>query len=402
MIRDERQELGIDKYRATAVGTGILKGTLNYCTGFGKTRVATMIIDKLVAKRGNILFIVVVPTNDLKEQWEGLLTKHKNYQVLTIQGLTLRGLPLDCDLLILDEIHKMAANLFINVFDLIKYTHILGLTATYDRMDGRHILIDKYCPIIDTITLEEARRNEWIADFMQYNWGIEFDEYTKQRYDEISEQITKYFAYFDHNFNSMIQCSSVKGATVYLKRTTMIIPTEEEAKLQSQKANVCRNLISERTTMLDKAYCKVDATIEAVNYLNMKTVTFGLSQSMADALASKMPNTCSYHSSIRPKSKLTDILKDFKQDKYICLHTAKKADLGLDVPDLQAGVIYAGYNDPGVQSQRIGRLIRKEGTKEAVIINIYIKDTKDEWTVKNRQKGSSRVRWINSLNEIKL
>lgn len=36
---------------------------------------------------------------------------------------------------------------------------ILGLTATLERLDGKEIIIKKYAPVCDTITLNEATQN---------------------------------------------------------------------------------------------------------------------------------------------------------------------------------------------------------------------------------------------------
>ena len=32
---------------------------------------------------------------------------------------------------------------------------VLGLTATFERLDGMHEAVAKYCPIVDVITVKE-------------------------------------------------------------------------------------------------------------------------------------------------------------------------------------------------------------------------------------------------------
>ena len=41
-------------------------------------------------------------------------------------------------------------------FYSVKYKYILGLTGTLERLDGRHKLLEKYCPVVDRVTVEEA------------------------------------------------------------------------------------------------------------------------------------------------------------------------------------------------------------------------------------------------------
>ena len=66
------------------------------------------------------------------------LQKHKVgvAQVYVIN--TAVKLEMTTDFLILDEIHRYAADTFRLVFEQIKYKHIMGLTATLEREDGLH------------------------------------------------------------------------------------------------------------------------------------------------------------------------------------------------------------------------------------------------------------------------
>ncbi|MBO7451646.1 MAG: hypothetical protein J6U54_14880 [Clostridiales bacterium] len=53
----------------------------------------------------------------------------------------------------------MAADTFSKVFEKVSYNNILGLTATFERLDGKEILISKYAPVCDTIPIELAETN---------------------------------------------------------------------------------------------------------------------------------------------------------------------------------------------------------------------------------------------------
>ena len=47
----------------------------------------------------------------------------------------------------------------IQVFQKVQYQFILCLTGTLERLDMRHLLIDRYAPVCDRITIEEAEKN---------------------------------------------------------------------------------------------------------------------------------------------------------------------------------------------------------------------------------------------------
>lgn len=65
----------------------------------------------------------------------------------------------EVDLLVLDELHAYASEGAITLFEVIKYKYVLGLTATFERLDGRHELLTPYVPICDTVTLSDALAN---------------------------------------------------------------------------------------------------------------------------------------------------------------------------------------------------------------------------------------------------
>jgi RNA polymerase primary sigma factor len=180
-----RQEITVDR-----IIENFKKGlgsTVEACTGYGKTFCAFLLIDRMITKNPSKSTIVVVPTDNLKEQWERQIKKRKlkNINVFVVNGITINEIQLTCDLLILDEGHRYAADVFSRVFN-IKYHYLLNLTATIDRTDGLHIMLLKKAPIVDTITLQEAKRNGWVSDYIEYNLGLELTEEDRIIYNKIN------------------------------------------------------------------------------------------------------------------------------------------------------------------------------------------------------------------------
>lgn len=101
--RDDRQALSLQSW-IDAKG----KGTIVACTGFGKTRVATNLIQKLLKARPNHRILIVVPTDLLKEQWIGILTNLNvifNCEVQVINSVVKHDWT--CDVLIIDKFLSM-------------------------------------------------------------------------------------------------------------------------------------------------------------------------------------------------------------------------------------------------------------------------------------------------------
>ena len=67
-----------------------------------------------------------------------------------------------------NEVHRCLAETLIRVFSVVKYKMLLCLTATLVRVDGMHNYLLQFCPVVDTITMEEAVNNGWISTFKEY------------------------------------------------------------------------------------------------------------------------------------------------------------------------------------------------------------------------------------------
>ena len=63
------------------------------------------------------------------------------------------------------------------------------LSATMERIDGREVILKKFCPIVDEITLDEALKNNWVSKFNTYLVLVEPDD--KDEYDEIKDSAVK-------------------------------------------------------------------------------------------------------------------------------------------------------------------------------------------------------------------
>ena len=195
LTRDERQEESLKSWLRNK-GRGCIEG----CTGYGKTRIGINAIKRVMTKYPTITVIVVVPTDVLKNQWTTLLDEQGlslNCKVVIIN--TASKTPEQCDLLILDEIHKFAADQFSQVFKTVKYKLILGLTATIERLDGKHELLKQYCPVVDTVTIEVAKANGWVSDFTEFQVIITAEDINNYR--EYNKEFIKHFEFFDFNFN---------------------------------------------------------------------------------------------------------------------------------------------------------------------------------------------------------
>lgn len=193
--RDERQE----QCRVTWIKNKC-KGSIQACTGFGKTHVGLNCIKTLLSKRPGSRVLIVVPTDVLQNQWQDILVNNDLSFYCTVEVInTVVKHSWHCDLLILDEEHRYAADTFKQVFKKVQYKMILGLTATFERLDGREKIIAKYCPVIDKITVQEALLNGWVSKFKEYLVLIDVNDIDK--YKQLNKEFTSHFEFFNFDFD---------------------------------------------------------------------------------------------------------------------------------------------------------------------------------------------------------
>jgi superfamily II DNA or RNA helicase len=80
------------------------------------------------------------------------------------------------------------------------------------------------------------------------------------------------------------------------------------------------------------------------------------------------------------------LLERFHSGEYAILVTGQVLDEGVDVPAANVGIILAGSGSTRQHVQRLGRLLRKHGDKQAVLCEIVTRGTAEEFTSERRRQ----------------
>lgn len=208
--RTERQHLGIQKWVAAGC-----RGTLQWSTGVGKTRAALTAIKGFLTKNSNKIIVIVVPTEYLKIQWITELNKYGLLKYVKVEIINSAIKITDAiDFLILDEAHRIPSETFYAIFQRNPKI-VLGLSATFSRLDGRHELLNKYCPICDVITIKEAIENQWLSPYKEYKVIIEPEDIGI--YQEFNKDFNSAFSIFNFDFNEAMDQSVPYNSNVVSK-----------------------------------------------------------------------------------------------------------------------------------------------------------------------------------------
>lgn len=370
MTRTERQQEAIKKWIKFKG-----KGTIVMPTGVGKTRTACMAFKGIIDKYPSIRILVVVPTTALKDQWNEKIEElgfSFNVEVQVIN--TVIKHKWTCDFLCIDEIHRLGADTFQNIFDCVSYKLILGLTATFNRLDGKHIIISKYCPVVDEVTLLEAQVNNWISEYKEYQVLIDVDDI--DIYKKYNKEWIEHFEFFQYDFKLAMSCVGPEGWKRKIALAEEWSNNEEDRKsilqaISFHSAGFMRAM-QKRKAFINNHQKKIDIAKKIMQYRpNSKIITFSNNVNMAEALENKQ----FVYTGKLSKKKGRVMLDDFLSNKINHLHSCHKLDEGFDCPDISVGIILGTDSSETKARQRRGRTVRKYGNKEAEIFYIIINNT---------------------------
>ena len=384
LTRDERQE---ESLRVWLNHKG--KGCVEGCTGYGKTRIGLNAIETVRKRYPTLSVIVVVPTDVLKNQWTKLLDERGlglNCKVLIINtaSKTLE----QCDLLILDEIHKFAANQFSQVFKTIKYKHILGLTATIERLDGKHELLKQYCPVVDTVTIEVAKANGWVSDFTEYQVIITAEDI--DNYRQYNKEFVSHFEYFNFDFGLAMSMIGQVGLKNRLRYRDELCPNgtkEDKSKVLKEimyHSMGFMHAMQNRKKFIYNHPQKIEVAREILKYrADKKIITFSANTTMAEAIGVGYVYTGKEG---KKKNRIT--IEEFeKLDKGV-INSCKLAIEGFDCPGLSVGIVLGVDSSATKAIQSTGRVVRKEGSKYSEMFTLVMENTvEEEWFRKSHPKG---------------
>lgn len=342
-----------------------------------------------MTKYPSLSVIVVVPTDVLKSQWSRLLDEKGlslNCRVMIINtaSKTLEK----CDLLILDEIHKFAADQFSQVFKTIKYKLILGLTATIERLDGKHELIKRYCPVVDTVTIEVAKASGWVSDFTEYQVIITANDI--DNYRQYNKDFIKHFEYFDFDFGLAMSMIGPRGLQNRLAYRDKLCPNGSK----EEKSNILKEImyhsmgfmhaLQDRKKFIHNHPQKIEVAREIIKHrADKKIITFAANTKMAEAIGVGYVYTGKEG---KTKNRIT-IDEFIKLDKGV-INSCKLAIEGFDCPGLSVGIVLGVDSSATKAIQSTGRVVRKEGTKYSEMFTLVIENTvEEEWFRKSHPKG---------------
>jgi superfamily II DNA or RNA helicase len=356
------------------------RGVVVLPTGTGKTHVAVLAIH-----RAGRPALVVTPTIDLLNQWYGELLLafggpvgllgggYFDLQPLTVTTYDSAYIHLErwgnrFGLIVFDECHHLPGPTYLTAAVGSIAPYRLGLTATPERADGQEVLLPELIgPIVYRREIKQLA-GAFLAHYRTERLYVELSAEEQVQYQRARETYRRFVEEKHismggpHGWRRFIQeaCRSPEGRAAFQayreqKRIALAAPA---------KLRVLEQLLSRHAGDRVLIFTYDNATV----YLIARRF---------------LVPAITHQTKTRERR---DILDRFHAGEYPIVVTSQVLNEGVDVPAANVGIILSGTGSVREHVQRLGRLLRKHGDKQALLYEVVTHGTAEEFTSERRRQ----------------
>ena len=358
------------------------RGVVVLPTGAGKTLVALKAIS-LAAPA-----IVVVPTLDLLEQWKARVEEEFGIDagvycgeehrlgpvtVATYDTAYIRAAELGNQfrLIVFDEVHHLPSPGYTTIAEMFASPCRLGLTATYEREDGK----EKELPrLIGGKVFEmsmESLEGVHLASYDLKRIKVQLLPEEEEAYRRDYDVYRKYLS--DHN----IILRTPRDFELLVMRSGRDRAAREAILARHRARTVALSSKAKLAALADVLRDHDGPEDKVIIFTEHNDLVYTISR---EFLLPFITHTTA-------KDERTENLGKFRSGEYRAIVTSKVLDEGVDVPDANVGVIISGSGSRREFVQRLGRILRKKGDKKAVLYEIVSQGTMEEGSSRKRNEA---------------
>ncbi|CAB50488.1 DEAD/DEAH box helicase family protein [Pyrococcus abyssi] len=366
------------------------RGVIVLPTGAGKTIVAMEII-----KRLSLSTLVIVPTLALLEQWKERLEifgdvgefsgRKKELKPITVTTydsayINAEFLGDKFFLLIFDECHHLPSEAYRNIAQMSAAPYRLGLTAFPERADNLHDLLPD---LIGPIVYKKAPRElmgTYLAPYELVRVKVPLSREERAEYLKHYKVFKRYLSESGLRIKSLEDFQKIVMRTGVDNKAFKALRALEEAR---KIALGSKAKIEELRKILERH--RGEKIIISTRY---NELVYEISRKfLIPAITHKTS-----------KEERVEILRKFREGKYMAVVSSQVLDEGIDVPDASVGIIISGTGSPRELVQRLGRILRPAPGKERAILYELITPGTTEVRISSRRL--SGIKKLESLDDL--
>ncbi len=369
------------------------RGIVVLPTGTGKTFVALLAIAHVGRPT-----LVITPTIPLMNQWYGELTAacgltsaansadakpqaavgllgggYYDFQPLTVTTYDSAYIHLErwgnkFGLIVFDECHHLPSPSyqFAAVGAIAPYR--LGLTATPERADGRETLYPELIgPIVYRREIKQLA-GDFLAEYRVVRIDVDLTSDERERYAQARATYREFVQ------ARGISMGSPAGWQRFIQETCR--HPDGRAAFQAYR---------EQKRLSMAAPAKIELLDDLLHRHALdRTIIFTYDNASVYQIARRFLVPAITHQT-RTKER-QQVLQRFHSGAYNVVVTSQVLNEGVDVPAANVGIILSGTGSVREHVQRLGRLLRKLGDKQALLYEVVSRDTAEEYTSERRRQ----------------
>jgi superfamily II DNA or RNA helicase len=353
------------------------RGVIVLPTGAGKTHAATMAIE--ICGRQTL---VVVPTLDLMNQWYDLLLSTFNAEIGLIGGgfyevgaITVttyasafrhqERLGNQFGLIIFDECHHLPSEGYKYAAEFAIAPFRLGLSATPERGDaGDELLREIVGDFVFRLEAQELA-GEYLADYTIERIEVELSDEERAAYSR------ERAIYTDFKRRKNLPYGQ-EGWRMFLIHSAQSEEGRRAMKAYRNQKKIALGTDSKMRVLQDLL----------VRHKHDKVLIFTAENEMVYQISRDYLIPAITHETNVKERKFW--LDAFNKGDVLALATSKVLNEGVNIPDASVAVILSGSGSSREHIQRLGRILRKKGDKQAVLYEVVARNTSEEFTSSKR------------------
>lgn len=356
------------------------RGVIVLPTGTGKSFVAEM---AMVETQRSTL--VVAPTIDLMNQWYDILTSafqipvgllgggYHEIENITVSTYDSAYLHMDrygnrFGLVIFDEVHHLPGPSYLHASECCLAPFRLGLTATLERPDERHLLLND---VVGPVVYERSIRDmagEYLAEYDVEKIVVALDPEEAQEYHEARETYRNFVR------SRGIRFGSPQGWSKFIQVSSRSAEGRRAMKA-FQKAR--RIALSAPSKLRD-----LEGLLR--RHSNDRTIIFTNDNNTVYRISRRFLLPALTHQTDAKERK--ELLKRFNDGTYPCLVTSRVLNEGVNIPEANVAIILSGTGSVREHVQRLGRILRPAPNKRATLYEIVTAETIETYVSERRRE----------------
>ncbi|RLG46334.1 MAG: ATP-dependent helicase, partial [Thermoproteota archaeon] len=269
---------------------------------------------------------------------------------------------------VFDEVHHLAAEGYSQIGEMMASPCRMGLTATLEREDGRHVLL----PALVGGVVYSARPSDMagrhLAEFDVVRVRVSLTPEEREEYEGLMREYEEALSRLG------LRLRSVED---FHRLVKMSVRSRE-----ARRALLARNRAR-------KVAFNSEAKVEALRRIleahrGDKVIIFTEYNEMAERISERFLIPLITHRT--PQREREEILEGFRTGRYTKVVTSKVLDEGLDVPDARVAVILGGTGSRREFVQRLGRILRKKEGR-AVLYEVVSRGTVESRVSRRRRRA---------------